>query len=104
MDINTLNPAAGLSGIKKCAIDQRLDRMRQICIGSHIGWIVSAEFQPDTDETSNSRFFDRNTARNGTREANEVHLGRADNAAGVVVCRMQMQVGRAHVRTPVTPK
>src|SRR5450759_1608394 len=89
MYINSLYPAAGLSGIEKCAVDQRLHRMRQIGIGSPIGRVVAAEFQTDTDETPNRCLFDCNTARNGTREANEVHLGRANNPAGVVMCRMQ---------------
>src|SRR5882672_7333260 len=47
--VDALQPAAGLAGIEKGAVDDVLDGMGQVGIVTHIDRIAAAKLQADTD-------------------------------------------------------
>ena len=76
--IDALDPAAALPGIEISAVDNVLDRMREIDVGAHIGRILAAEFEPDAGEGAGRRLLDRAAGRDRTGEADLIDLARRD--------------------------
>ena len=89
MHIDALDAAAALAGIEIGAVDDVLDRVREIDIGAHIGRVLAAELQPDAREGAGRSPLDRLPGRDRAREADLVDAARRDQLRGVVVRERQ---------------
>ena len=57
VDIDALDAAAGLPAVEERAVDQILDRVRQVGVGADIGGVLAAELEADADETVGRRLL-----------------------------------------------
>ncbi|KAG1388793.1 hypothetical protein G6F59_015810 [Rhizopus arrhizus] len=57
-DVDALDAAAGLARIEEGAVDQGVDRVVQLGVGSHIGRIAAAQLQAYTDKAPRRAFLD----------------------------------------------
>ena len=87
MHIDALDAAAALAGIEIRAVDDVLDRVREIDVGAHIGRVLAAKLKPDAREGAGRRALDRLAGRDRAGEADLIDRAGADQLGGVVVAR-----------------
>ena len=73
MNINALNAATALAGIKECTINQVFNCMSKIGIASYIGGVFAAQLQSHIQEMSRSSLLDG--AATGHRACKAHHIG-----------------------------
>lgn len=79
MHVDPLNRAAALPGTEHCTVNE-LDRdVREICVRTHVGRIIAAEFQIHGHDATGCCFADAQPAFRGAGEGNEVDLGKGDD-------------------------
>ena len=65
--VDALNPAAALSGIEVCAVDQVIDGVRDVGVVAHVGRVAAAEFEPRADKALRRRRAARHDRLRRTR-------------------------------------
>src|SRR5690606_19982970 len=62
MHIDALDAAAGLAGIEEATVSQVLDGVGEIGVGTDIGGVLAAQFEPERGESAGRRLLDATTA------------------------------------------
>ena len=75
------NAAAGLAGVEVRAVDDVLDRVREIRIVAHVRRIAAAELEPGADEARRGRTLHGVTAGDRTGERDEIDARIANRRA-----------------------
>ena len=89
MNVDTLNPAAGLAAIEKRTVDEILHGVRDVRIVPHVRGIASTQLEPRTDEALSNGMLNGMTASHRAGKRNESHTRVFHNAFGVLVREMQ---------------
>ena len=89
VDVEALDATARLPAIEKHPVDQVLDGEVQIGIGAHVGRVLAAQFQPDTDETAMGGGLDHFAAADRAGKGDEIDLGGPDHLRRRWVVEMQ---------------
>jgi hypothetical protein len=90
VDVDALDAAARLAGIEERAVDQILDSVTHVGIGTHIGRVLAAELEADADEPAGRGLLDRPAARHRSGEAHHVGKPARDDRRHLVVAQHQV--------------
>ncbi len=85
MHVDPLDRAARLARIEKRPVANVLDGERQIGVGSHVGGVFSAEFEPNSEKQAGGRFLNLAARRHRAGEIHLLHLDRLDDPGRLVV-------------------
>src|SRR5687768_10854581 len=100
MDIDALDPAAGLPRVEEGAVNKVLNGMVEVRVGAHVGWVLAAELQTHADETAGGGALDGGPCRNRAREGDVIDPRILDDAGGRLmgeVKRLQQAVRQARL-------
>src|SRR6185295_16814060 len=89
MHVDSLDAAARLARVEERAIDEVLDRMREIGIGPHIGRILTAQLEPDANEAAGRRLLDGTAGIDRSGEGDVIDTGVGDQPFHLGVTAMQ---------------
>ena len=89
VDIDALDAAAGLPGVEERAVDEVLDRVREIGIRAHVRRVLAAEFETDADEAAGRGALDRCTTSNRAGEGDVADVLVRDETCCRLVAHVQ---------------
>ena len=85
VDVNPLNPAAGLPAVEKRSVGEVFDGVVEIGVGPHIGRILAAQLQAEPGEGSAGGDFHRPPAGHRAGEVNLIDGPAGDQTGGAGV-------------------